>query len=89
MFSDRSGYFINIIETVAYEVHNPKYGGEFMKNKKMSHNNSGGGAYALGLIGSAVYYVQQSDGFWPIIGALLKAIVWPAFVVYDLLKFIG
>lgn len=50
---------------------------------------SGGGAYFMGMIGSAVFWVQQSDGFWPIIGALLKALVWPAFVIYDLLQYIS
>lgn len=58
----------------------------------MSKNKSGGGGdavYGLGMIGAAVYYVQQADGFWPVIGALLKALVWPAFVIYDLLKHLG
>lgn len=45
----------------------------------------GGFAYFLGLIGSAVYYIQQADGFWAGVGGFLKALVWPAFVVYDLL----
>ncbi len=59
-------------------------------SNKMTPGNSGGhGAYFLGMIGSAVFWVQQASSFWPTIGALLKAIVWPAFVVYDLLKFIG
>lgn len=44
-----------------------------------------GGAYFLGLIGAAVYYLHVSSGFWPSITALLKACVWPAFVVYHLL----
>jgi len=48
---------------------------------------SGGGAvYGLGLIGALVYYWQHAEGFWSHIWAILEAIVWPAFVVYDLLK---
>ncbi len=39
----------------------------------------------LGVIGSAVYYLHTTTGFWPSIGALLKALVWPAFLVYHLL----
>ena len=48
-----------------------------------------GGIYGLGLIGSAVYYISTASGFW--MGALgvLKAIVWPAFLVYDAFKFLG
>lgn len=58
--------------------------------RTMNRGTTGGGnaVYAFGIVGAAVYYIQQADGFWPIIGALLKALVWPAFVVYDLLKFI-
>lgn len=52
-------------------------------------SNSGGFAYFLGMIGSAVFYIQQASGFWPVIWALIKALVWPAFVVYDVLKFIS
>ena len=48
-----------------------------------------GFAYFLGMIGAAVYWVQQASGFGGVVGALLKALVWPSFLVYDLLKFIG
>ena len=44
-----------------------------------------GGAYFLGMIGAAVFYIQQSETFWAGVVALLKAIVWPAFLVYHLL----
>ena len=48
---------------------------------------SGGGAvYGLGLIGALVYYWQHASGFLAHVGAVLEAILWPAFVVYDLLK---
>jgi hypothetical protein len=40
----------------------------------------------LSFIGAAVYFVNQVDGFWNIIGALLKAIVWPAILVYNVLQ---
>jgi len=42
--------------------------------------------YGLGLIGALVYYWQHATGFWAHAGAVLEAILWPAFVVYDLLK---
>ena len=49
--------------------------------------SSGGGAvYGLGLVGALVYYWQHAEGFWPHVGAVLQALVWPAFVVYDLLR---
>ena len=47
------------------------------------------GFYFLGFIGAAVHFVDNVDGFENIILALLKAAVWPAFLinqVFDLLK---
>jgi hypothetical protein len=56
----------------------------------MSKSGGASGAvYCLGLIGSAVYYIGQADGFWAGVLGFLKALVWPAFLVYELLKFLG
>ena len=50
----------------------------------MKEHASGGGLYFLGLIGALVYYIQQADTFGT--GALgVKALVWPAVLVYKLL----
>lgn len=59
-----------------------------MKNWKDNSKKAGspmGGAYFLGIIGAAVYYLHTTYGFWPSVVALLKALVWPAFLVYHLL----
>lgn len=53
------------------------------------HNCGMGGGYGLGVIGAAVYFISNSVGFWAGIVGFLKALVWPAFVVYGLLKFLG
>ncbi|VVB83697.1 Uncharacterised protein [uncultured archaeon] len=47
----------------------------------------GGGIYFLGFIGAAVFYLQQSTTFWTGVLAVLKAMVWPAMLVYKLLGF--
>lgn len=47
------------------------------------------GFYFLAFIGAAVHFVGNVDGFWPIVLALLKAAVWPAFLInqiFDLLR---
>lgn len=50
----------------------------------------GGALYGLGFIGSAVYYVSAANEFfWQGVLGILKAVVWPAFLIYELLKFIG
>jgi len=43
----------------------------------------GGAVYGLGLIGAAVYYIQHATGFGDGLLGVLKAIVWPAFMVYE------
>lgn len=59
------------------------------KENKMKCNCGGGacggGIYFIGFIGAAIYYLQQSTSFWTGVLAILKAIVWPAFLVYKLL----
>lgn len=45
--------------------------------------------YCLGFIGAAVYYISQATGFWVGVLGVLKALVWPAFLIFELLKFIG
>jgi len=47
---------------------------------------SGGAVYGLGMIGAAVYYIQHANTFWMGVLGLLKAIVWPAFLVYKFLE---
>ena len=37
-------------------------------------------------IGAAVYFYQLHPGFWGFFLALLQAAVWPAYVVFEVLK---
>lgn len=50
------------------------------------NNATGGAVYGLGFIGAAVYYISTATGFWIGVLGFLKAIVWPAFLVYEALK---
>ena len=49
----------------------------------------GGAVYGLGFIGAAIYYISNATGFWIGVLGFLKALVWPAFLVYEALKFLG
>ncbi|HXL56565.1 MAG TPA: hypothetical protein VN958_09930 [Chitinophagaceae bacterium] len=42
--------------------------------------------YGLGLIGAAIYYISHAVSFWLGVVGFLKALVWPAFLVYEALK---
>lgn len=54
----------------------------------MKNNNGavGGGVYGLAFIGALVYFLQQATGFWNGVLGIMKAMVWPALLVYHLLK---
>lgn len=55
---------------------------------KSGNASSGMGnvVYGLGLIGALVYYLQAATDFGSVVVGILKALVWPAFVVYKLLE---
>jgi hypothetical protein len=48
-----------------------------------------GAVYGLGFIGAAIYFIAQATSFWMGVLGILKAIVWPAFLVYEALKQLG
>ena len=64
---------------------------EVKVNAKVCNSNCGcGGAfYGLGFLGSAIYYVSNATGFWIGVLGILKSCVWPAFLIFELLKFLG
>lgn len=47
--------------------------------------NCGSGFYGLGFLGALIYYIQTATGFWSGVLGILKAIIWPVFVVYKIL----
>lgn len=58
--------------------------------KKQVHSNAPSGAvYGLGFIGAAIYFISQATGFWVGVLGFLKAIVWPAFLIYEAFKYLG
>jgi hypothetical protein len=46
------------------------------------------GIYGLGFIGAVIYYISHATGFWNGFLGIFKALLWPAFLVYELLKFV-
>ena len=55
---------------------------------KNIYRNASDAVYGLGLIGAAIYFIQQAPTFLMGLFGLVKAIVWPALVVYRLLEFL-
>lgn len=56
---------------------------------KINNKKDGAAGFTLfmSFIGAATYFVNQVDGFWNVIGAVLKAVVWPAILMYNVLQF--
>lgn len=54
--------------------------------RDVQNNASSGAIYGLGLIGAAVWFISTATGLWMGILGFLKALVWPAFLVYEAFK---
>ena len=48
--------------------------------------NQSSAVYGMALIGALIYYVQHATTFWMGVVGVLKAMVWPAFLVYNLME---
>lgn len=65
-----------------------------MKSAKVNiidnnHYTRGGDAvYGFGFIGAVIFFVGQATTFGAGVIGFLKAIVWPAFFVYEAFKFL-
>jgi hypothetical protein len=46
-----------------------------------------GSTYGLAFLGAVIYFIQHSTSFWMGVLGVIKAIVWPALVVYKVLDF--
>ena len=57
-----------------------------MSKYNMHKHGPSSAVYGLGLIGAVIYYISTATGFWMGVLGFLKALVWPAFLVYRWLK---
>jgi len=58
-------------------------------SKDFKNMCNGGCLYFMGFVGAAVYYIQTATSFWMGVWGVIKALLWPAFLVYDALKYLG
>ncbi len=45
-----------------------------------------GGVYGMAFLGAVVYYIQHATTFWEGLLGILKAIFWPAMLIYKLFE---
>jgi hypothetical protein len=55
-------------------------------DKKMGNQSSA--IYGIAFIGALIYFIKNATSFWMGCLGLLKAIAWPAILVYKLLEFL-
>ncbi len=69
-------------------MYKPKHKSIVMK-KNVPNNAPSSAVYGVGIIGAAVYYISTATSFGLGLLGFLKALVWPAFLVYEALKSLG
>ena len=53
---------------------------------RVVHGGASEAVYGLGFVGALIYYIQHAVTFGAGVLGLLKAMVWPAMLVYKLLE---
>ena len=61
---------------------------EHPRQKVIYRNAASAPVYGLGLIGAWVYYLSHAATFWIGVLGVLKGIVWPAMLVYELMQYL-
>lgn len=56
--------------------------------RRVQFGDADGAIYGLGFIGAAIFFISHATTFWLGVIGFLKAIVWPAFMVYGVFKFL-
>ena len=60
------------------------------RDKRGYQADLAGPAFFIAYFGAAVYFWNQAaSGVWPHLWALIKALVWPAILVYNALRSFG
>lgn len=57
-------------------------------SKSYHESGTAGAVYGLGFLGAAVWFISQATTFWIGVLGFLKAVVWPALLVYESFRFL-
>ncbi|HTX99653.1 MAG TPA: hypothetical protein VMG09_06505 [Bacteroidota bacterium] len=58
-------------------------------SRSMKDNGFLGGIYGMSFFGAAFYFIGHAASFWGGVLGFLKAIVWPALVMYKVLELLN
>jgi len=59
---------------------------DLKRNESMKNNGAWGTIYGTAFIGAAIYFVQHSTTFWMGVLGVIKALFWPAMLMYKTLE---
>lgn len=59
------------------------------KRKVIYRGRTSEAVYGFGLIGAWIYYLTHAATFWIGMLGIFKGVVWPAMLVYELMKFLN
>lgn len=60
--------------------------GENLNQKGAGTTGASSAVYGLGVVGALVYYIQHASTFKEVLIGVIKALVWPAILVYKSLE---
>jgi len=59
-----------------------------MKDQVKKVNNQTSAIYGMAFIGALIYFIQHAHTFWGGALGFVKALVWPALLIYKLFEFL-
>lgn len=59
------------------------------KTKVVYQGGASDSVYGLGFVGALVYYIGRARTFQEGVAGFFKAVVWPAILVYEILKLLN
>jgi hypothetical protein len=71
-------------EKTCKSFHNRNY----KYNYRYNRAGGGGAVYGLGFVGAAIFFIGKATTFWMGVLGLLRAVVWPAYLVYEAFNFL-
>jgi hypothetical protein len=57
-----------------------------VKKKTIRHHADSGAIYGMGFIGALIYFMQHATSFVTVLTGIIKAIFWPAVVIFKVLE---
>jgi hypothetical protein len=61
---------------------------QVVKRKNRNVGGASGGIYGLAFIGAAIYFISHATTFWMGVLGFIKALFWPAVLIYKILEFL-